>query len=177
MAPDGEQLLRLGINHRAHALASDLDDPVGRVCSLDHLRPVGIQMDHRLLAINILAGFHCVHGDLLVPMVGRADDDGVDVFALQNLAVVAGGKDVIAPEFLAVLEAAVVAIRHGNELHAGNLQRNLGISLALTAGADQRDLNMIVGRNRLGRFGLNFGPANAFLIRATSPPLPPPLPL
>ena len=72
-------------------------------------------------------------------------------------AVIAGGKDVVAPEFLAVLEPAVVAIRDGNELHPGNLHRNLGISLALTTGADQRDLNMIVGRYRLGRFGLSFG--------------------
>ena len=81
----GEQLLCLGIDHRAYALASDLDDPVVGARGLDHLRPVGIQMDHRLLAIDILAGLHGVHGDLLVPMVGRADDDGIDVFALQNL--------------------------------------------------------------------------------------------
>jgi hypothetical protein len=93
-------------------------------------------------------------------------------------AVVAGGKDVVAPEFLAVLEPAVVTIRHGNELHPGNLRRrNLGISLALATGADQRDLNMIVGRYRLGRFGLSLGQQMRFSIRATSPPLPPPLPL
>ena len=88
---------------------------------LDHLRPVGIQMDHRLLAIDILAGVHCVHGDLFMPVVGRPDDDGVDIFARQNLAVVASGEKIIAPEFLAMLEAAVIAIRHGYEFHSGDL--------------------------------------------------------
>jgi len=110
-----------------------------------------------LLAIDILARLHGIDGDLLVPMVGRANDDGVDVLALQNLTVVARSKDVVAPEFLAVLEAAVVAIRHGNELHTRNLQRYLRISLTLTTRPDQRDLNMIVRRNRLGRFSLSLG--------------------
>ena len=150
-----EQFLRLGIDHRTDALAADLDYSVGRVCGLDHLWPVGIEMDHRLLAINVLAGFHGVHGDLFMPVVGRAYDDGIDVFALQDLAVVAGGKDIVAPEFLAVLQPAVVAIRDGDELHAGNLHCNLGVSLALATGADQRDLNMIVGCDRWGRFGLS----------------------
>ena len=112
-------------------------------------------MDHRLFAINIFAGLHRIHRNLLVPMVGGADDDGVDIFALQDLGVVAGGKEIVAPEFLAVLEPAVVTIRHGNELHPRNLQRNLGISLALAAGADQCDLNMIIRRYRVGRFGLS----------------------
>ena len=94
-------------------------------------------MDHRLFAVDILARLHCVHGDLLVPMVGCADDDGINIFALQNLGVIAGGKDVVAPDFLAVLKPAVVAIRHGNELHPGNLDCDFGISLALTTGADQ----------------------------------------
>ncbi len=151
----GKQFLRFGIDHRADPLASDLDDPVGRARSLDHLWAVGIQMDHGLLAINILAGLHGVHGHLLVPVVGRANDHGVDVFSLQNLGVIAGGKNIVTPEFLAVGEPAIVAIRNCNELHSGNLQGDTSITLALPSGADQCDLNMIVCRNGLGRLRLS----------------------
>ena len=97
------------------------------------------------------------HGGALVPVVGRADDDGVDVFAGEDLVVVAGGEDVVAPELLAVREAAVVAVGHGNQLDARNLHGDLGVSLALAARADQRDLDVIVGGHRLGRLGLHGG--------------------
>ena len=87
-------------------------------------------------------------------MIGRADDDGVDIFARQDFFVIARGEDVVAPEFLAVLEASVVTIGHGNELHAGNLERGTGVSLALPTGADQGDLDVIVGRSGSGRLVL-----------------------
>ena len=148
-----EKLLRLGINDRAHALASDLDNPVRRARGLDHLRPIGVEMDHRLLAIDILARLHRIDRDLFVPVIRRADDDGVNILTRQNLFVVACREDVVAPEFLAVFEPPVVTVRHGDQLHARNLHRNLRVSLALTTGPDQRDLNVIVGRHR--RCGLS----------------------
>ena len=76
-----------------------------------------------------------------MPMVGRADNDGVDILTRQNLLVVTGGKDVVAPKFLAVLEPPVVTVRDGYELYARNLHSNLGVSLALNTSAKQRDLN------------------------------------
>src|SRR5262249_40300534 len=39
-------------------------------------------------AVDVLAGLHGVNADLGVPVVGRADDDGVDVAAVEQLAVV-----------------------------------------------------------------------------------------
>ena len=50
-----------------------------------------------------------------------------------------------------MIEPAVVAVGHGDQLHAWNLQRDSGISLPLPAGANQRDLNMVVSRHRLKR--------------------------
>jgi len=44
-----------------------------------------------------------------------------------------------------VIEAPVVAVGNGNELNAGDLHRGLCVALALTSGADQRDLDMIIG--------------------------------
>ena len=123
---------------------------------LDHLRAIGVEMDHGLFAVDVFAGLHGVDGGLLVPVVGGADDDGVDIFAREDLVVVAGGEDVVAPDFLAVREAAVVAVGDGDELDAGDLHRDLGVSLALAAGADQRDLDVVVGGDGFGRFGLGF---------------------
>src|SRR5579864_45514 len=89
-------------------------------------------------------------------MVGHADNDGVDILARKNFSVVTGGEDVVAPDFLAVLEPSVVAIRHGDELHARNLQRHPSVSLSLATSANQRDLNVVVGQRR-GGSSLNSG--------------------
>ena len=62
--------------------------------------------------------------------------------------VIARGEKIVAPDFFAVLKPAVVAIGDGDELHAGNLDGGAGIALALAAGADERDLDVVVGRRR-----------------------------
>ena len=49
-----QQLLCLGANHRTNALAAHLQDAPCSPRRLNHLRPVRIQMDHRLLAISNL---------------------------------------------------------------------------------------------------------------------------
>ena len=86
-----------------------------------------------------------------MPVVGCANDDGVNILAGEDLVVVAGGEDVVAPDFLAVGEAAVVAVGHGDQLDARNLHGDFGVALALAACADERDLDVIVGRDWLGR--------------------------
>ena len=59
---------------------------------------VGVEMDHRLFEVDVFAGLHGIDGSRLVPVVGRRDEDGVDVFAGKDLAVVAGGEDIRAPQ-------------------------------------------------------------------------------
>ncbi len=153
----GEELFGLGVDDGADALAADLDDAVGGAGGLDDLGAVGVEMDHRLFAVDVLAGLHGVDGGALVPVVGGGDDDGVDVFAGEDLAVVAGGEDVVAPELLGVGEAAVVAVGDGDELDAGNLHGDLGVALALDAGADEGKLNVVVRSDGLGGFALKRG--------------------
>jgi len=46
-------------------------------------------------------------------VVGRGDEDGVDVLAGEDFVVVASGEDVLAPELFGVGEAAVVAVGDG----------------------------------------------------------------
>src|SRR6185503_9322637 len=100
----GQQFLGFRIQNRTYSLTANLQDTIRRLRRLDHLRPIFVLMDHRLFAIDILARLHRINGSLLVPVVRRADDDGIDVLARKNLVVVASGKRVGAPYLLAALE-------------------------------------------------------------------------
>ena len=111
-------------------------------------------MDHGLFAVDIFAGFHGVDSGLFVPVVGRGDDHGVNIVAGEDLVVVAGREDVAAPDLFRVFKAAVVTVRGGNELDAGNLNGRARVALALTACADKRNLDMVVGGDGLGGRGL-----------------------
>ena len=128
-----------------------------RARCLDHLRPIGIEMNHGLLAIDVLAGLHGVHRGLLVPVVGRGNDYRVNIFAGEDLVIVAGGEKIVTPDFFAMIETAVVAVGNGNQLDAGDLQRRARVALSLAASADQRDLDVIVGGDCTCGFGLRRG--------------------
>ncbi len=112
----------------------------------DDLGAVGVDVDHGLFEIDVFACAHRVYGGLLVPVVGRGDDDGVDVFAGQDLFVVAGGEEIVAPELFGAGEAAVVAVGYGDELDAGDTEGSGSVSLALDSGANEGELDVIVGR-------------------------------
>ena len=113
-------------------------------------------MDHRLLAIDVLACLHRVHRSLLVPVVRRGDDHGIDVLPRQYLAVIARRKYVVAPHLFAVRQPSVIAVRDRNQLHSRDLDCPSRISLALNPRADQRNLNMVVGGYRLSRLTRRF---------------------
>ena len=111
-------------------------------------------MDHRLFAVDVLARLHGIDRSLLVPVIGRADNDRVNILASQDFVVVAGGEYVVAPEFFAARQPAVVAVGGGDQFHARHLYGGPGVELALSAGADQRNLDVIVGGDRMGGLGL-----------------------
>jgi len=152
-----EDLLGLDVNERADSLAADLEDAPGGFGTVDHGRAVLVEVDHRLFAVHILAGLHGVDGGLLVPMVGGADDDRIDVLAGENVVVVAGGEDVVAPQFLAAGKAAVIAVRRGHEFDPWDLDGGAGVVLPLPSGSDKGDLDMVIGGDRLGRLLFGFG--------------------
>jgi hypothetical protein len=56
---------------------------------------------------------------------------------------------VLSPALLGGLEPAVIQIAHRHELDAGHRDRRGGVAAALDAGADERELNLVVGRRRL----------------------------
>ena len=93
-------------------------------------------MDHGLLAVHILARVQRLNRDALVPMVGRCDDDGVDILARQHFAIIARGEQVAAPQFFGARQTAVVDVAHCDQLHAGKRYGIARVAHAHAAGAD-----------------------------------------
>ena len=87
-----QEFFGLGVDDGADALAADLKNAVGGTGGRDDLGAVGVDVDHGLFEVDVFAGVHGVDGGLLVPVVGCGDNDGVDVFAGEDLFVVAGGE-------------------------------------------------------------------------------------
>jgi len=109
---------------------------------------------HGLFEVEVFARVHGVDGGLLVPVVGCGDDDGVDVFAGEDLFVVTGGEKMVAPELFGAGEAAVVAVGYGYEFDTGDAENGGGVALALEACADEGELDMVLGRCLGGCEGL-----------------------
>ena len=57
--------------------------------------PFGNRERRRLLEVDVLAGLDGVDGDDRVLVIGRADDDGVDVAVGQQLAIVAVSRHAV----------------------------------------------------------------------------------
>ncbi len=69
------QFARLGAEHGADALRSDLHDAVVLLRRIGHLETFRRGMRHRLLTVDVLAGVTGIHNYSLVPMVGNRRDE------------------------------------------------------------------------------------------------------
>jgi hypothetical protein len=133
--------------------------PVG--ADLQHLfvTPDGVtQLDrlfdgvrHRLFAVDMLARFERVAGDLRVPMIGRGDQHGVDIFAIKQLAIVAVAlafRDGLGPRDSAPID---VADRHHIDVVGlGPLDQAGDVTGSLAANANDPHANAAVGTQRRG---------------------------
>src|SRR5262249_52782118 len=117
----GEQLFCLGIDDGADALAADLKNATGALLRLDALPAFGELLHHGLFAVDVVAGVHGVDGDGGVPVVGCADDDGVDIFTREDFAVVASGEELVAPDFAGAFQASVVNIGDGDDFYTADI--------------------------------------------------------
>ena len=117
----------------------------------DHVA-IGYFADHGLLAVDIFAGVESVSGNAGVPVIGRGDDDGVDIAAGEQFAIVASGENVLAVAFLGERAATVVDVGNSDDFDAGQRRFGLHVSLAHDAESDAANLNAIVGRDWFGRF-------------------------
>src|SRR5690606_32205474 len=68
----------------ASLLLADLYDAVVPAGCIDDRLSFGNRVRHRLLDVNVLSRFAGIHGHQAVPVVGCADDDGIDVLLVQQ---------------------------------------------------------------------------------------------
>src|SRR5271165_26387 len=108
-------------------------------------------LHHRLFAVDVFFRVHGVDADFLMPVIGSADDDRIDIRARQDFFVVLGGEDVPTVLLLHMDQAAVVAVTSRNELGQLGGRRRLGVSLAHASTANEGNLDLVVGGNFLSR--------------------------
>ena len=121
IAPLAIEFLGLGTKDGAGALRADLHDAIGLLCGGHHGQAVCRVVRHGLLAIDILAGSECVHDDLLMPVIGNRDDDGVDIFGVEQFLIAPRGANRFAYDLAGEQMATIVEVRGGNALHAAQL--------------------------------------------------------
>src|SRR5262245_24937999 len=127
-------------------LAAGLDDAVVLAGCLDHRPPLGDGQAERLLAVDVLAGLAGVDGDQGVPVVGHGDDDGIDVLAVEQLAVVADGERGLAGLLLdagpGLFEPGLIDLADRDAV----LDVDAEVAFALVADADAADADSFAGR-------------------------------
>ena len=102
-----------------------LENTLGCASGVGDLTTILRRDRHRLFAIHILADLERGDGHLLVEVDGRGDDDGVDIFALEQLAIfgvrvrrVAGGRRLIDGG----LEVVRIGVADRDYLDAGHFE-------------------------------------------------------
>ena len=86
-----------------------------------------------------------LHG---VPMVGRGDDDGIDVFAFQEVTIIAVGCGALAGGLGGVGQAAFVGVADGRDIHVPTVSAEdhvVKVSAAHAADADHADGESFIG--------------------------------
>src|SRR5262249_49930124 len=132
-----EEVGRLLAPGRRAALDADLDDAFVRPCRLDHGAALGDAQRQRLLDADVLAGLAGVGGHQGVAGVGSADDDGVEVATVEELAVVAEllrvGTNLLGGE----VDVGLIDVAHGDDVGILVLQKGVEDLVAAVAQADE----------------------------------------
>jgi hypothetical protein len=106
-------------------------------------------MGHGLFAVDVFAGGAGVFENVAMLVVHGGDENGVDVFAIENGAIVATGGDAgILYRFLRGDVAAVIKVADGDALYAGNVERSLEMFASANAGADGGEAHGVTRSDR-----------------------------
>ena len=142
---------------RAAALRADLHDPAVLPRGGEHR----LAFDHvdadRLLHVDVGARLHGGDHRQGVPVVGRGDEDDVEVFFREHLAVVGEGPRLLlrslplGDQLGRVGEHPLVDVAQRDDLDRGDLDQPEQVDLAVPAGADQADSRRLCGSERPGR--------------------------
>ena len=155
-APQGaavHELHGLGpVRPAAHPLPA-LHDPAVVAGGGGHDLALIDRVGQRLLHVHVLAGGAGVDHLQAVPVVGRADDHGVDVVAVEQRAVVGVERRPAAAHRLQVagppVEHAPVHVAEGGALHPGLLQQRPHVRETHAVHADGSDHDAVARGDRL----------------------------
>jgi hypothetical protein len=132
-------------------LRSSLEDDFVVANRFNHVLALVDRQSERLFTVNVLFGFGGSYVYERMPMVGRAVDDDIDIFAIEDFSEIRFGHGRRAVFGVArgnVLGVPFLHIANGDDVsEAGG---SLEISRALAAAANQRDAWTIVCGGRFG---------------------------
>src|SRR5262249_55068176 len=98
----------------------------------------------RLLDVHVLPCGAGVHGDRHVPVVGRGDQDGIDLFKVEDTLVILGGPLLAVPPPLGFGQIYVPDVTNRGNVDLGNLNKGLHQVSAPAAAANEANLNGVV---------------------------------
>src|SRR5262249_47944711 len=129
-----------------HAHLADAIVDAGR---LDDHRAFFQLERERLLDVDVLAGVERVDGDGGVPVVGDTDYGDVDGLGFEELAVIGEGL-CGGPSSFRLVDVDAVDVADGGDFGIAGFDEIAGVVAAALAGADQSDLDAVVGSHDPG---------------------------
>ena len=135
--------LRLDVDPAGALLQADLADAPVDARGLHHHGRLVAGAAHGLLDVDVLAGVHGIDGVILVPVVGRADQDGVHFLQLEEFPVIAEGLGV-GRLLLRLVDVDRVDVAQRAHLQVGVLLEQAHDVGAAVAGADDAEPDAVV---------------------------------
>ena len=126
-------------------LGADLDNALVLLGGFDHPAALLDEEAEGFLDVDVLAGGAGEHGHQPVPMVGRGDDDGVDVFVVEHLAEVGVSFRVCRRRVRRRDPCAAEGFGDAGDLDIGLLDEGRGEDPADEADADDADVDAFIG--------------------------------
>lgn len=143
LAGENEVAALFHVRHAA-LLGTDLDDASGVTGSLENGLLFGAGVGKRLFHVHVLACAASGYGEWDVLMIGRSDDDGIDIFAGEEFAVVRSGKGAGSGDLTRLFEVFPPDIADGGKAGVGEALNVADESLGAAPGADAADVQGFV---------------------------------
>ena len=129
-------------------MRADLDRDLVLLGGGDHRPALFDRAAGGLLHVNVLAGLGRVHHAHAMPVIGRGHDHGVDVLALQQIAVVAVNVGLGAGDLGGVFQVPVVGVADGREVDLAAV--GTALDVVQVAAAHAADAHVADGQLPIG---------------------------
>src|SRR5213082_3581441 len=131
-------------------LAASLDDALVAPRRFNYFGAVFNLMGHGLFDVDVFAGAERVEHDGQVPIIGRGDDDGVNVFAVEQLFVLSEvGVDFAVGALLGAREVALVTIADLDQVVLSGFFGGFEQNVAANSETDEAQVDAVAGAGGL----------------------------